>query len=378
MASCRRAPCAPNSCLTSHFSFPSPRSLSRSLSLANLSHAATHFKFIREIPIFARYEMRISILCWDEKWMYTLVRFVTVPKKGKRAATTERITHNGERDANTTNAEKKAKPELERRTSDALAPFPMLHTPASGVQSEDATPLVSRTPSFVGSNGLNGLAGFSSMEKDVNGSAAIANANGTANGSANGHAPAPVSHSSLAGTDFPSFAGVDLASLAPTPEPDGATLHCVSVSELCFKIGRVTVPPAVVLASEGFSRLKPSANDDGKDEERGEGTRYTHADPPPAFLASLALQYPSPSSTTTSSSSTSSTASSSSSSYPSGSGDDLKTFRHFLRAGWRSVPPADRWWEDALSGEVEERRAENLRRVRGVREGMGGAGVCLR
>jgi hypothetical protein len=36
------------------------------------------------------------------------------------------------------------------------------------------------------------------------------------------------------------------------PEPDGATLHCISVNVTVFKNGRVTVPPALVLAGEGL------------------------------------------------------------------------------------------------------------------------------
>ncbi|KAJ7198409.1 hypothetical protein C8J57DRAFT_1545634 [Mycena rebaudengoi] len=35
-------------------------------------------------------------------------------------------------------------------------------------------------------------------------------------------------------------------------EPDGAVLYTVSVSQLCYKQGRITVPPALILASNGF------------------------------------------------------------------------------------------------------------------------------
>jgi len=47
---------------------------------------------------------------------------------------------------------------------------------------------------------------------------------------------------------------------APIVEPDGATLHCIAVAQTCFKWGSITVPPAVVLASEGFT--KPYAGND--------------------------------------------------------------------------------------------------------------------
>ena len=33
------------------------------------STAATHFTFLREIPMFSQYEMRASIMSWDNKWV---------------------------------------------------------------------------------------------------------------------------------------------------------------------------------------------------------------------------------------------------------------------------------------------------------------------
>ena len=35
--------------------------------------------------------------------------------------------------------------------------------------------------------------------------------------------------------------------------PPEAVLHCTAVSRLCCKIGRITIPPAVVIASTGVS-----------------------------------------------------------------------------------------------------------------------------
>jgi hypothetical protein len=31
--------------------------------------AATHYYFIREIPTFASYEVRMSVQAWDQKWV---------------------------------------------------------------------------------------------------------------------------------------------------------------------------------------------------------------------------------------------------------------------------------------------------------------------
>ncbi len=36
---------------------------------------ATHYKFLREIPMFSRYEMRISLGTWDHKWVSTFSHY---------------------------------------------------------------------------------------------------------------------------------------------------------------------------------------------------------------------------------------------------------------------------------------------------------------
>ena len=41
-------------------------------------------------------------------------------------------------------------------------------------------------------------------------------------------------------------------SIAIRALPPGAVVHCIAVSQYCFKHGRVTVPPSVVLPSLGF------------------------------------------------------------------------------------------------------------------------------
>uniref|UniRef100_A0A0W0GAJ1 Uncharacterized protein n=1 Tax=Moniliophthora roreri TaxID=221103 RepID=A0A0W0GAJ1_MONRR len=39
----------------------------------------------------------------------------------------------------------------------------------------------------------------------------------------------------------------------PSEVEEGYTLHTISISEMCFKIGRITVPPAVVFATNGLA-----------------------------------------------------------------------------------------------------------------------------
>ncbi|KAF8601041.1 hypothetical protein BDV93DRAFT_510315 [Ceratobasidium sp. AG-I] len=61
---------------------------------------------------------------------------------------------------------------------------------------------------------------------------------------------------------------VDTKLSPKTHDDDGALIHCIAVSTYCFKHGRVTVPPTVVLAMSGFSL--------------GEGQTGQH--PPPSAL----------------------------------------------------------------------------------------------
>ncbi|KAH9170385.1 hypothetical protein EDB89DRAFT_1978700 [Lactarius sanguifluus] len=194
--------------------------------------AGTHFQFLREIPMFARYEVRSQIVGWDQKWLYVIHRFVSHHKP----------------------------------TSRRSAPS------TSGHKSDD--------------------------------------------------------DSSISSTPTPSASSADLqaqvarAVAAPRePEPDGATLHCISVNVMVFKHGRITVPPALVLAGEGF----------GATHEQGADARARAV----------------------------------------GLGD--KGMRELYRGAWRSVPDGpERWWDAAMHG-LEGRIERRVARVIGVRVGLEGA-----
>ena len=138
----------------------------------------------------------------------------------------------------------------------------------------------------------------------------------------------------------PNANGTESTRRAPVVEPDGAILHCVAVSQICFKQDRITVPPAVVLASEGFT--KPYTG------SASTGVRpYSHTNPPPNWIKSQSLRVP-----------------------PHGSMD---TFRAFYRGKWREVPEGERWWEDALGGSIEANRQANLEILESLKLGLEGA-----
>ena len=107
-----------------------------------------------------------------------------------------------------------------------------------------------------------------------------------------------------------------------TDESDDTILHAVAVSRLCFKMGRITVPPAVVLALHGFS------------EAPTQGTSYSHENPPPSFIQAKKMSRL--------------------------RGGNAKRLIEFCKEGWRAVPSGQRWWEDALGGSVEARRTARL------------------
>lgn len=100
---------------------------------------------------------------------------------------------------------------------------------------------------------------------------------------------------------------------------DGTTLHCVAMSRTCWKIGRITVPPTLALASAGWGLDK---------DQWAHVTKMRYSLKMPAFL----------------------------------------------RGGWKQVPREERWWEQALGKpEIEERRRRNMEVINSMRDGLEGA-----
>ncbi|KAL4244040.1 THEM6/lcsJ thioesterase [Abortiporus biennis] len=213
--------------------------------------AATHYKFVREIPMFTKYEIKMTMATWEDKWMYVLVRFVSYPKnKGKKGKQT--IT-----------------------ASDESSPSGA-DTPNSGPKVDLHTPVTNT-----------GIPSSETMQKLIN-------------------------------------------DTIRKDEADGSTLHCISVSELCCKIGRITVPPAIALGCEGYSL--PSTKEGAKP--------YSVENPPPSWekVKELKANY------------------------------SLRKLRDFYKNGWKEVPEGERWWEQALGGAIEEKRKINLELLEGVQK----------
>ncbi|KAF8179334.1 hypothetical protein K438DRAFT_1603951 [Mycena galopus ATCC 62051] len=219
--------------------------------------AATHFHFIREIPMLTRYEVRTSIAAWDEKWIWTVSRFVKPPSKSSKRANTE---------------------STPSTTSNGVAAgfgIPTLKTPA--------------TP----------LEGMSGGE--------------TPGGSAND--PDEVSRALL-------------AKAAQKTEEDGALLYTIAVCQLCYKQGRITVPPAVVLASHGFYTAPSSSNTSSFTQPKPDWNANSRkTNPPPPYWPAVR-----------------------------GISASMRGLAKFYAGGWRDLPEGERFWEEAFNACEAERR----------------------
>jgi hypothetical protein len=118
--------------------------------------------------------------------------------------------------------------------------------------------------------------------------------------------------------------------IATADQDDGWTLHAVSVSFSCFKIGRIIVPPAVMLPYNGLSSSSSGSGD------------YSRTNPPPHwhYVQSLLAK---------------------------SHGGSIKKMQEFMKGGWRDVPENERWWETALAGNVEEKRLANLEEFKAIK-----------
>lgn len=239
----------------------------------------THFKYIREIPMLSVYEMRTSIAAWDNKWVrVSCVRFVLVVDRLTPLqiyVVTRFVTK--PKGGKKTSSRPKSTPDAAPTPPTSDAPIGNLHTPADPKLVQDAT-----------------------------------------------SADSPLKRL--------------LAAAEQLDEEDGATLHCIGISECCYKINRITVPPVLVMACEGFSAPPQISS------SKAGGIRfepYSHTNPPPHWTHVRSLR-------------------------PT---NDLRKLQAFLKGGWREVPEDQRWWETAFAG-IEEKRKLNLESIKGVHDGM--------
>ncbi|KAF9064025.1 hypothetical protein BDP27DRAFT_1231108 [Rhodocollybia butyracea] len=249
--------------------------------------AATHFHFVRELPVFAKYELRLNIGAWDEKWMYVVGRFVT---KGKTSKSNSSI----KSPPNATTTSKNVTPAVTTLFE---------HAPINGTsESVSSSTEADTTPKFAYEN----VPSTATAEQLRNFDAAVASR---------------------------------LASDLGADNEEGLILHTVCVSRVCFKLGRITVPPAVLLATNGVS-VHPwelSGSDTGTSEEG-----YSSTNPPATWTAESQPLF------------------------SKALGGSTRKLKEFYKGQWREVQAAGDdaipWWERALGvgGIVDEKRKERL------------------
>jgi hypothetical protein len=112
-------------------------------------------------------------------------------------------------------------------------------------------------------------------------------------------------------------------------EPDGATLHTIVISQTCFKIGRITVPPGLVIAMNGFTGV----------------SGHSLTNPHPEWMDAKRTM-------------------------SSHFGGSPKMLKSFLAGGWKDVPESERWWDKSLGERVEAQRVKNISMIEGLRKGL--------
>lgn len=220
-----------------------------------LGLGASHYHFVKEIPIGTRYEIRVNIVGWEEKWIHLVAQFVTYPKKRDQASkgadgrpqlsSNDSGVSSGISTPLRTNASQRTSLGLHTRRAS-----PRNHD--SGAEASLASPPDSSSSSDNEDDGLfedeSQLQSNSSTPPTSAGSTSPLMKTARTLGEA-GLAAAASSLASQAATEAKA-SGLDASALPQLPE--GAVLHCVHVSSYCFKQGRITVPPRVALVAAGF------------------------------------------------------------------------------------------------------------------------------
>ncbi|CEL58631.1 hypothetical protein RSOLAG1IB_08693 [Rhizoctonia solani AG-1 IB] len=162
---------------------------------------AAHYQYIKEIRMNAKYEIRLSIGAWEDKWVYCVAKFVSHTKQ-KSTSKSQRSD-----------------------SSSTQTPFiPSVSTLPTPSVSTLPTPSVTEAPTPAE------LVASKSQDKTVFDTSIV---------------------------DKALFSVEEKKQVLQTHDTDGALIHCIAVSAICFKHGRITVPPNIVLATSGYSLTEP-------------------------------------------------------------------------------------------------------------------------
>ena len=196
--------------------------------------AGTHHLFLKEIPLNAEYEIHLYLTGWEEqKWIYLTIAFIT-RGNSKRTKDVRGHKSKGLEEKAQVAAKELLKGVPDTATNNATTASNVDTIGASLVIVPPGAELTNRSPSA-----------------NISDSSATSHSFLTPG--------PPFSSASQSGNQTPS------PSPRPSPAeeriktalkairiPEGSTLHAVAVSQYCYKLGRVTIPPRVALIACGF------------------------------------------------------------------------------------------------------------------------------
>lgn len=223
-----------------------------------LGLGASHYHYIKEIPIGTHYEVRVNIVGWEEKWIHLVAQFVTYPKKRGQDSKEVQGRSKAEIVSSSTSAGGFTPPTT--TNTSALTPFEGVRMRRASLRrrSSDAENSLSSPPDSTSSSDTEDDGLFESASQSSSGSSTPPTSVGSTSpvmktARVLGEAGLAAASSSLAShsvAEAESSGVADAKALPPLPE--GAVLHCVHVSSYCFKQSRITVPPRVALVAAGF------------------------------------------------------------------------------------------------------------------------------
>ncbi|KAF5349837.1 hypothetical protein D9758_014015 [Tetrapyrgos nigripes] len=203
--------------------------------------AATHFHFIKEIPVMSSYEVRVSLGSWDEKWVYILCRFLTKNKPG--------------------HTQSKSSLSRPNKRPSFTSPSPSMFDHAPITDSGTPSLSSSATPNSGRDRNIVVDTGSSRNDTETNIDQTIRTLTSQLT---------QQSQSQPYSTPFSSRLPLE------DDTEEGYTLHTVTVSLMCFKIGRITIPPVLVMAASGLcTPPSPPAYPGKADAGPGPGTSNT-------------------------------------------------------------------------------------------------------
>ncbi|WVW79319.1 hypothetical protein I302_101287 [Kwoniella bestiolae CBS 10118] len=159
---------------------------------AHMALGATHYNFFKEIPLGAEYVMEARCAGWDEKWFYVVIEFILYPKK---KSTSKSKTEKAKIVASESITQVAEKASEKISSSDTIVPS------ISDPPTRSTSPIPPTT-----SNGSSTPSSSSRVEEIKRSWAAKRG-----------------------------------------QRKDGGIVCCMTISEYCFKMGRVTIPPRIGL-----------------------------------------------------------------------------------------------------------------------------------